>query len=155
MGAARPAHRLLFAELAELPLQYYMVKQILRFWNCLQKQVGSVAHAVLRQEITDSLCNPDWASWGASVLRLFSFLELDIWSGLPPEADGYEDRVEWLLSKPLPEAAVVTALRERLMSGWEHARLDVLPEEYPSDGKQPGIQMAKYGWVCLFQELQP
>jgi len=144
VGAARPAHRLLFAELAELPLHYYLVKQVVRFWNRLQTQKGTVAHAVLCQEVTDALINPGWGGWGASLLRLLSYLECDVWSGSPQEAEGVEKRVEWLLSKPLPEAQIVTALREKLMSGWGHVRLDVVPGEYPSDGKQPGIQMAKY-----------
>ena len=36
------------------------------------------------------------------------------------------------------------------MSGWAHERLAVEPSAYPSDGKQPGIQMAKYkSWMGL------
>ena len=36
------------------------------------------------------------------------------------------------------------------MSGWDHARLNTLPALFPSDGKQPGIHMAKYKhWMGL------
>ena len=144
MGAARPAHRLLFAEMAQLPLQYYMANQVVGFWNRVQKQAGSLALAVLRQEIHDALADPAGSGWGAAVLRLLTYLDIDIWSGLPQDVIGFDNRVDWLLSKPLLEGTIVTALRERLMSGWEHVRLGISPEVYPSDGKQPGIQMAKY-----------
>ncbi|GLC47024.1 hypothetical protein PLESTM_002009800 [Pleodorina starrii] len=144
VGAARPAQRLLFAEMAQLPLQYYMAKQVVGFWNRVRKQAGSLALAVLRQEIHDALNDPAGSGWGAAVLRLLTYLEIDIWSGMPQDVSGFDNRIDWLLSKPLPEGTIVTALRERLMSGWEHERLSVPPEAYPSDGKQPGVQMAKY-----------
>ena len=52
--------------------------------------------------------------------------------------------------RPLPIAQLCSELRNLLMSGWEHCRLVVPPEQYPSDGRQPGIQMSKYKhWMGL------
>ena len=63
----------------------------------------------------------------------------------------------WLVSKPLSASMLIGALREKFMEGWSHGRLDVMPSSFPSDGKQPGIYMAKYKhWMGLpFERSAP
>jgi hypothetical protein len=148
VGAARPAHRLLFAELSQLPLHYFWLKQVVGFWNRLVKQPGAICHHALLQEVEDALSGVE--CWASKLMRVCDKLGVDLWDGKPDTVQSAGEKAAWLVSKPLPLGPIVTAFRKALMAGWEHERLDAQPEAYPSDGKQPGIQMAKYKhWMGL------
>lgn len=149
-GAASPAHRLLFAELAQLPLHYFALKLLVGFVNRIQKQPNTYCHAALSDELRDAILVPHGDGWGAKFLRVLSALHVDIWSGLPAAyATTPADKVKWLLSSPLP-VGIVGAMRAKLMSAWDHERLLAQPGGFPSDGFMPGIQMAKYKcWMGL------
>ena len=148
-GAHRPAHRLLFAELSQFPLHYAWAKQVIGFWNRVAKQQGTLAHHALLAEI--ELTSEGYnAGWACKVLKFVAALGVDAWGNLPEGMTCPSEKAEWLLERPLDVAAICTALRERLWSAWSHPRLLVDPAEYPSDGKQPGIMMAKYlHWMGL------
>ena len=155
-GASRPSHRLLFAELSQLPVHYFIFKLILGFFNRIVEQPGTHCHAALLEELCDALLVPADSGWGAGFLRFCSALGVDLWSGLPSGLSERE-KASWLLSKPLPASILIGALREKLMEGWSHARLDATPCSFPSDGKQPGIHMSKYKhWMGLpFERSAP
>ncbi len=81
-GAHRPTHRLLFAELSQLPLHFYWASQVCGFWNRIVRQAGALAHDVLREEI--ALALDGWEDgWSAKVLRFVAALGVNVWEGLP------------------------------------------------------------------------
>ena len=165
-GVARPAHRLLFAELGQLPMHYHVFKTIIGFYSRIQKQRHSLCYKALRDELIEAIQArgngpADLRTldrWGRAFLHLIEILA-DVWAGSPADLHRRTaaERADFLLSRPLPEAALLGAFRARLMSGWEHARLATAPDAFPSDGIQPGIQMAKYKhWMGLgFQGHAP
>jgi Reverse transcriptase (RNA-dependent DNA polymerase) len=147
-GASKPAHRLLFAELSQLPLHYYILKQVIGWWNRLAKQPESLAYCALQESVKEAL-QGDSVGWAAALLRVLGKLKLNASDCL---VDGSDSPAGGALPaiRPLPIAQLCSELRNLLMSGWEHCRLVVPPEQYPSDGRQPGIQMSKYKhWMGL------
>ena len=155
-GASRPSHRLLFAELSQLPVHYFIFQLMLGFFNRVVEQPGTYCHAALLEEICDALLVPAGNGWGAGFLRFCSALGVDVWSGVPGGLSA-RGKALWLVSKPLSASMLIGALREKFMEGWSHGRLDVMPSSFPSDGKQPGIYMAKYKhWMGLpFERSAP
>jgi hypothetical protein len=148
-GAHRPAHRLLFAELSQFPLHYTWAKQVIGFWNRVANQKDTPAHHALLAEIELAL-EGYGAGWASKVLKFAAALGVDVWADLPDGLDWPSEKAAWLLERPLNVATICTAFRERLWSAWSHPRLLVDPPAYPSDGKQPGIMMAKYlHWMGL------
>jgi hypothetical protein len=166
-GAARPANRLLYAELGQLPLHYHVFKLLIGFFNRIQKQKRTYCHRALVEELIEAVdaksrpqsqranCVP---SWGLSFLRILEYFS-DVWKDMPNSTRRGNARVqvEWLLSRPLPEADLAGAFRERMMEGWAHERLQCIPDSFPSDSIQPGMHMAKYKhWMGLsFQRCAP
>lgn len=150
VGMKRPAHRLLFAEMAQLPVQYFVCSQLVGFVNRTQKQRGSYCWEALKEELIEGRLLPEGTGWGSAFLRVCSGLGIDLWRGKPRRLTLAKDEVIWLLSKPLPEADILQALRNKLMSGWSHERMSLPVVDFPSDGKRPGIHMAKYKhWMGL------
>ena len=89
--------------------------------------------------------------WGPSFMHCVQMLG-DVWRDMPASLrrQSARDQAVWLLSRPLPEAELMGAFRERLMAGWAHGRLSITPDAFPSDGKQPGLHMSKYKhWMGL------
>lgn len=159
-GVARPAHRLLFAEMGQLPLHYHVFKMLIGFVNRIQKQRHSLCFDALRDELIEALQARTGASnanlssldrWGRAFLYL-SEMFADVWADAPSglARRSAAERADFLLSRPLLEATLLGGFRSRLMSGWAHDRLDTPPASFPSDGLQPGIHMAKYKhWMGL------
>ena len=160
VGAARPANRLLYADLGQLPLQYHVLKLLIGFFNRIRKQRQTYCYRALFEELVeavDARSRPTPAQtngaegWGVGFLRIAETF-YDVWKDIPTNIrrGNARGQVDWLLSKPLAEAELVGAFRERMMAGWAHDRLRNGPDSFPSDSLQPGMHMAKYKhWMGL------
>ena len=166
-GAMRPAHRLLYAELGQLPMHYHVFKMLIGFYNRIQKQKHTYCYRALVEELVEAVdarsrpgsAQPNLAlSWGQAFLKIIESF-VDVWKGMPNNIrrGAARGQAEWLLAKPLLEAELTGAFRERMMIGWAHDRLHCTPDTFPSDSMQPGIHMAKYKhWMGLsFERSAP
>jgi exonuclease III len=79
VGAARPAHRLLFAELGQLPMHYFVFKMLIGFYNRIQKQPRTLCHAALRDELIEAIAARDNGLTGSNLARLDSWGRVFLW----------------------------------------------------------------------------
>ena len=146
VGAAKPSHRLLFAELAQLPLHFFIAKQCLGFYNRISAQNRSLAFDALVDEAREAWANPMGDGWCARLFRFVAAQGVDAWHW----PGTHESREEWRASTVLPDGPILSTFRGHLTRAWEHERLVADPHAFPSDGKQPGIHMCKHKhWMGL------
>jgi hypothetical protein len=129
VGAQRPANRLLYMELSQLPMQHHWAGLVLRFWNDLVKRAGSLCHAAFRADIDMALTSE--VGWVHEVLL---FLKELGFSGLPNPSQSATDRaglVAEYSSMQLPVDELLTTMAERLLDAWFEPGLDgVEPRSY-------------------------
>lgn len=147
-GATRPSHRLLFAELAQLPLHYFFAKQCIGFYNRIAARKDSIAHDAMVDEVREALACPDGDGWCAKLFRFARAHGVDVWKGrmhmISPEREASR------AGSPLAEGPLMSAFRENIMKAWQHERMNTEPATFPSDHKQPGLHMSKYKhWMGL------
>ncbi len=143
-GAKLPPHRLLFAELSQLPLHMYWLKMVIGFWNRLVRQPESLAADVLVEEVR--LYLEGWNDgWVGHLFGVLGALGIDVWAGAPSLCLAPTSLATWRGATALPLAHICTAFREKLSAAaWSSPRLVENPRDCVSDGKQPGVKMCRY-----------
>ena len=147
-------------------MHYHVFKLLVGFYNRVQKQPHTYCHSALIEELVEAVisrsrtggANAAKLGWGPDFLHTVESL-FDVWKDMPTPLRNQRAReqVLWLLSKPLPEAELISAYRKRMMASWAHDRLITPPESFPSDSLHPGLHMSKYKhWMGLsFERAAP
>jgi hypothetical protein len=150
-GAARPCHRLLFAELGQAPMQAHWLSIVVNFWNRIVARPGSLVHATLVEELRMAIESEGWGGWADQLLRFLRSLSIDVWEGVPEDAADPQARSAWRASRKLDVGKIEKAMRQKLFAGWAHPRVAVLPADFPEGTRQqPGIKMSRYKhWMGL------
>jgi hypothetical protein len=104
VGAQKPPTRLLYAELSQMPLVsvtlhggevvYSWAGTVLRFWNTLVRQRGSLAHAAFCSDIALAHVAGRGVGWTYDVLRFLDTLEVRRPVGTPAEVVRYYSTLE-------------------------------------------------------------
>jgi Reverse transcriptase (RNA-dependent DNA polymerase) len=149
VGACRPAHRLLYAEMGAYPLHEFWARMVIGFWNRVAKQGGTVWHSAMMDELMTAWNQPQSQGWGAKFIRFLKWAGHEVWEGAPRhESPG--NRAKWALERPLPMGLIMGNVREKFFAGWAHERMAGGPRDMPSDGLTPGVKMSQYlHWTGL------
>ena len=70
----------MFAELAQLPLHFFIAKQCMGFYNRICAQTRSLAFDTLVDEIRDAWRNRASDGWCARLFRFIAAQGIDVWN---------------------------------------------------------------------------
>lgn len=121
VGAALPSHRLLFAELGQLPLQHHWAGLVLRHWNSMSSQPQSLVHTAFCADLKLAL-QGEGTCWSAKVLHFLSQLQ---WQHQP---EGWanmslDEHIQHYAKLQLPVDRLLEDYADVLMRPWRTPEL--------------------------------
>lgn len=154
-GASRPPNRQLFAEFSQLPLHHFWAQQVFNFWKRLCRQRGSLARAVLLEDIKAWLEAGQESEyeyfWAGKVLRILQVLGYDYREHID-ESSSVAAKAEAILGLEIPFDDVLEEFRRRLLADWQSPELDQDPRSFPEAAGIGGAGPGRGVTACRYSK---